>query len=177
LTARRKLGSFLLGALPALGLAAAGHAARGFPPRIYPVPVAAVPGHAVGLCPSHRGLAAFTTQATKLGVQQAQSYARSNLETDLRNADRAWWPEVRRNWRTGRPASASSRLVALGSEPAAQSGYAVFLRPACGTSTLKRSLMVTIGPSQAGPGPHCNACNVHLFFIDRRGRPLVWFVY
>jgi len=37
--------------------------------------------------------------------------------------------------------------------------------------------MVTVGPSQAGSGPHCDACNAHFFYLERRGRPMLWFIY
>ena len=152
-------------------------ASGGFPPSIYPSPVVAAPGHALALCPNPQGLEPFTSAAARLARRAAASYDRQNLETDLRNSDRAWWPQVRRMWRRGRPVTGLTNHVVLGSEPTAQSGFAVFMSPACGTTTLKKSLMVTIGPSQAGSGPHCSACNSHLFFINRRGRPLIYFLY
>jgi hypothetical protein len=156
------------------GIAAA---AGGFPPSIYPSPVAAVPGHALALCPNRQGLDPFTSPAVRLALRAAASYGRQNLDTDLRNSDRAWWPQVRRMWRTGRPGTGLSNHVVLGSESTAQSAFAVFMGPACGSTTLRKSLMVTVGPSQAGSAPHCSACNSHLFFINRRGRPLIYFLY
>lgn len=169
-------------AMPAVSVAVAATAATasassGFPASIYPPAVAAVPGHALALCPSRRGLEPFGPTATTLALQAAGSYDRRNLETDLRNSDRAWWPDVRQMWHTGHPEGGLSNSVVLGSEPTARSGFAVFMGPACGAFTLNRSLMVTVGPSHAGPGPHCAACNSHLFFVDRRGRPLIYFLY
>jgi hypothetical protein len=155
-------------------------AAGGFPAPTYPAPVAAASGHGLALCPNPQGLQPFTSSTVKLARQAAARYDRKSLETDLSNADRAWWLEVRRMWRSGHPGKGFfnyGRLVVLGAEPAAQSGFQVFMRPACGVTTLKRSLMVTIGPSRAGPGPHCDACDSHLFFVNRRGRPLIYYLY
>ena len=143
---------------------------------LHPPPVTANPGHAVALCPDPRSLQLFTSVAKRRAAREADAYGRRSLALDLANADQAWWPHVRALWKT-RAARKHSSYVVLGSEPATRSGFAVFLRPACGTSTLQRTLMVTVGPSQAGPGPHCDACNVHLFYVERRGRPLLWFIY
>jgi hypothetical protein len=174
---RTKVVTFLMLAVAVIAGAAAAHGSNVFPASIYPPPVTAVHGHALALCPSPVGLEPFTSKATTLALQAAASYDRRNVETDLRNSDRAWWSHVRRMWRTGRPGKEVVNRVVLGSEPAAKSGFAVFVRPACGAPNLRRSLMVTVGPSQAGPGPHCSACNSNLFFIERRGRPLIYFLY
>lgn len=141
----------------------------------HPAPVQAKPGHAVALCPNPAGLRPFGLSATRLALEAAALYDRRSMATDLRNADRAWWPRVRAVWRSS--GASRSTSVVLGSQPARSSGFHVFLRPACGTATVSRSLMVTVGPSQAGPGPHCDACNSHLFYVNRRGQPLLWFVY
>jgi hypothetical protein len=174
---RTKVVTFLMLAVAVIASAAAAYGSSVFPASVYPPPVAAVLGHALALCPNPDGLKAFTSKATTLALQAAASYDRRNVETDLRNSDRAWWPQVRRIWRTGRPGKGVVNRVVLGSERAAKSGFAVFLRPACGTPNLMRSLIVTVGPTQAGQRPHCSACNAHLFFIDRRGRPLIYFLY
>jgi hypothetical protein len=163
-----------------IGLVATAAAARRsgeFPALLYPPPVAAVPDHALALCPNHRGLEPFTSNAMKLALRMAARYDRRNLETDLHNSDRAWWPDVRRMWRTRRPGSDIRNGIVLGSEPTARIGFDVFMGPACATTTLKKSFTVTIGPNQTGAGMHRNACNSHLFFIDRRGRPLIYFLY
>lgn len=141
-----------------------------------PSPVRARPGHAVALCPNPSGLEAFAPSARQRAAREAGAYGRRSLAADLANTDRAWWPHVRALWNT-QTARKQSNDVVLGSEPATRSGFAVFLRPACGAATLRRTLMVTLGPSQAGPGPHCDACNAHLFYVERRGRPLLWFIY
>lgn len=143
---------------------------------LHPSPVKAKPGHAVALCPNPSGLQVFTSAALQRAAREADAYERRSLAVDLANADRAWWPHVHALWKTETTRKHSTD-VALGSEPATRSGFAIFLRPACGAATLKRTLMVTVGPSQTGSGPHCNACNAHLFYVERRDRPLLWFIY
>lgn len=108
-------------------------------------------------------------------MRSAAVYGRTSLAVDLHNADRSWWSHVRALW--SGPPTARAHDVVLGSAPATKSGFAVFLRPACGAETVAHSLMVTVGPRQTPSGPHCDACNVHLFYVSRFGRPLLWYVY
>jgi hypothetical protein len=143
---------------------------------LHPFPVKGTPGHAVELCPNPSGLQVFNSVALQRAAREADAYGRRSLDADLANTDRAWWPHVRELWKT-HTARKHDTDVVVGSEPAMRSGFAVFLRPACGAATLKRTLMVTVGPSQVGPGPHCDACNAHFFYVERTGRPLLWFVY
>lgn len=110
-----------------------------------------------------------------MAATTADAYGRKNLLADLTASDRAWWPQVRKLWRSGRPKV--GKRVDLGSQTAASSGYARIISSACGRALLQISLMVTVGPSQKRPGPHCSACNSQLFMIDRRGHVLIYFVY
>jgi hypothetical protein len=158
------------------GAAAAVAGGASFPASLYPPPIRATPGHAASLCPNPSGLEGFTVKATKLALRAAATYDQKTLDTDLRNSDRAWWPQVRHMWSSGHPRKGFV-FHALGSEPTVKSGYSVFMGPACGASTLSKSLMVTIGPRQPSRGPHCVACNSHLFFIDRRGQPLIYYLH
>jgi hypothetical protein len=143
---------------------------------LHPSPVKARPGHAVALCPNPTGLQSFTSVELQRAAHEADAYGRRSLAADLANSDRAWWPRVRALWKTATVRKHNTDAV-VGSEPAARSGFAVFLRPACGAAILRRTLMVTVGPSQAGSGPHCDACNAHFFYVERTGRPLLWFIY
>ena len=118
----------------------------------------------------------FTSIARQRAAHEADAYGRWSLAADLANTDRAWWQHVNALWKT-QTARKHSADVVVGSERAADSGFAVFLRLACGLATLKRTLMVTVGPSQMGSGPHCDACNAHFFYVERGGRPLLWFIY
>ena len=171
--ARLVCAGLLLGGVSAPALART----SGPPSALYPPPLKAAPGHGLALCPSHRGLEAFTASSGRAALEAAGSYDRRSLETDLDNSDPAWWPDVRVMWRSGRPQSGLVNHTVVGSVPATRSGFAAFLAPACGDWTLERSLVVTIGPRQSGRGPHCVACNSQLFFIDRDGRALIYYLY
>jgi hypothetical protein len=76
-------------------------------------------------------------------------------------------------WRNGKPAKGAENQVVDGSEPLAKSGYAVIVRSSCGQSLVSRSLQVTIGPRDM----RCDACRTQLFFLDRHGHALVYYVY
>jgi hypothetical protein len=159
------------------GAAAIVGGAESFPPSLYPPPVPAAPGHGLGLCPNPSGLETFTVRTARLALRVAATYDHKSLDTDLRNSDRAWWPQVRRMWASGHPGKGVAFRVVLGAEPTAKSAYAVFMGPACGASTLAKSLMVSVGPRQPVRGPHCVACNSQLFFVDRQGRALIYYLY
>ena len=161
--------------LPLALVAATAARGAGYPAALYPPAVPAAAGHALTLCPSATGLQPFSSQAVKLARREAAAYGRRSLQVDLRDSDKAWWSQVRRLWK-GR-ASLDGGDVVIGSEPAGSSGFAVFLTPACGARVVDRSLLVAIGPGRSGPGPHCDACNDQLFFVDRDGRPLIYFLY
>lgn len=116
-------------------MAASAHANESFPSLTYPAPVPAVSGHALALCPSKAGLVGFDVTAVRRAREIAASYDRENLATDLRNADRDWWPQVRRMRRTGKPGTGVRFQVVLGSEATSKSGFAVFMGPACGKAS------------------------------------------
>jgi len=141
-----------------------------FPPTIYPPPVASK-GAAMSLCPNASGLEQFTPAAIELARAAATVYGRKSLATDLRDSDRAWWPYVRRMWAAKLPATGSQAVLEQG--PAATSGYQVFLKPACGSAIVAKTFIVTIGPAHAT----CEACRSQLFFVDRRGHALAYYLY
>jgi hypothetical protein len=157
-----------------VGAASAAVAVDQFPASIYPQPVAATPNHGLAFCPNPSGLESFSTKARKAAIQAAKAYDRASLATDLRNSDRAWWPNVRKMWASGHPGAGAKNRVVLGS--GTSDGFSVFMRPACGASTLAKSLMVTVGPPQSPPNA-CNACRSSLFFVDRGGRALIYYLY
>ena len=167
-------GATAFGIIAALASVSAAGAKQ--PDALHPPVVRARPGHAVALCPNPGGLQGFTSVARQRARREAHTYGSRSLAADLANTDRAWWPHVRALWKS-QPARKRRTDVVAGTESATRSGFAVFLRPACGSVTLERTLMVTVGPSQAGPGPHCSACNAHFFYVERRGRPMLWFIY
>ena len=91
----------------------------------------------------------------------------------MRDSDRAWWPQVRALWRTGKPAKGVENQIVDGFAPLDRSGYDVIVRASCGRSLVSLSLMVTVGPRNT----RCDACRSHLWFVDRRDHPLLYYVY
>jgi len=149
-------------------------AAEQFPPSVYPPAVKShgiLPG-----CPNPAGLEAFDASATRLALRGASAYDRESLQTDLRDSDRSWWSAVRAMWRTGKPEQAVTFQVVEGSQSLESSGYAPFVRSSCGRSLVAMSLIVDIGPRETAT-QHCEACISQLFFVDRRGHALVYYLY
>jgi hypothetical protein len=161
----------LIAATAGAGVASGAAASSGFPPLIYPPPVHG--RGAVSSCPNPEGLDPFTASVTSAAVESASRYDRVSEAVDLRASDRAWWPQVRTLWHTGKPAKGAANQVVDGSEPLDRSGYAVIARFSCGKSLVSRSLQVTIGPRHM----RCDACRSQLWFVDRRGHALLYYVY
>jgi hypothetical protein len=153
------------------GLASGAAASGVFAPSVYPPPA---PSHgAVAPCPSPDGLEPFSAPATSAAVASAGRYDKVSEAVDQRASDRAWWPQVRTMWRTGRPAKGVRSQVVDGSEPLSRSGYAVIVNASCGRSLVSLSLQVTVGPRDM----RCDACRSQLWFVDRRGHALLYYAY
>jgi hypothetical protein len=155
---------------------AAADAAGRFPDSVYPPPVAARAGGALGACPNPAGLERFNAAAAKLAARIAGSYGRRSLSVDLRGSDRAWWPQVRRMWRSGKPGDGTLNQVVYGTRRGPDIAYAAVVRYSCGAALTAKSLTVGVGPRQTRP-PYCSACRSTLFFVDRRGRALLYYLY
>jgi hypothetical protein len=72
-------------------------------------------------------------------------------------------------------AAAQARAI-YGSGKLSWSAYSVLVRSSCGRALVGNSLIVDVGPRQTHP-PHCYACVSTLFFLDRRGRALSYYLY
>jgi hypothetical protein len=168
---RRSSVAVLISATVLTGVATA-IASSGFPSAIYPRP-AHSRGGALSACPNPAGLELPTRAVTRAAVRAAGRYGRLSEAVDLRASDRAWWPQVRNLWHTGRPAKGAVNQVVDGVAPLARSGYAVIVRFSCESSLVSKSLQVVVGPRRM----HCEACRSQLFFADRRGRALLYYVY
>lgn len=145
---------------------------------VYPSPVASLASGALHGCPNPTGLRAFAKAAVTAATTVARSYGRVSLSHDLIHSDPSWWRGVRQEWaasKRGRPVS--DRLRVLDTTSATKTGYRIIVARSCGTALVERSLTVVVGPPQAEKGPHCNACNITYFLIDRLGHPLVYFAY
>lgn len=147
-------------------------AASQFPVSIYP---AAVNSHGGGLdaCPNPSGLESFTATTRKRAAQIASSYGRISVAVDLRNSDPAWWPQVRALWHSRRPAQGTANHVVDGSSLGPDIAYHVVVRYSCGSALVTKSLAVYLAPGQRHG---CNACVARIFFIDRRGHALIYWM-
>ena len=149
-------------------LAATGTIDFGGPP---PVPSR---GGALIACPNPSGLEPFNSATKTRAVKIARTYGRISLTADLKHSDRAWWPEVRKMWRSRVPGKGVVTQESHSSEPAPNSAYSVIVRFSCGAKLVAKSLAVSIGPHQTHP-PYSGDCISTLFFVNRRSRPLIYY--
>jgi hypothetical protein len=163
--------ALLIAAATAAGAGAA--ASAGLPLNIYPPPVHSR-GGALSSCPNPAGLEPVTRTATAKAVASASAYDKTSRALDLRASDTSWWPQVRSMWRTGRPELVNE--VVDGTELLSRSDLSTIVAFSCGGSLVARSILVGVGPRQWHP-PYCEACRTKLFFVDRRGRALLYYVY
>lgn len=77
-------------------------------------------------------------------------------------------------WRSGESGQGVDSQVVEGSQPGPHIAFAVIVRYACGSKLLAKSLTVGIGPRYRHG---CDACVSSLFFVDRRGRALIYYLY
>jgi hypothetical protein len=148
-------------------------ASNSYSPSIYQPPVHSR-GGALTACPNATGLESFNIAAITRAAVIARRYGLISVATDLRVSDRAWWPQVRAIWRRRvKPLKELENQIVDGSEALAKSGYAVIARFSCGQSLVSKSLEVTIGPSHM----RCAACRSQLWFVDRRGHTLLYYVH
>lgn len=168
---RRCSVAVLLAAMAGVGVASAAAASGGFPSSVFPPPVHG--RGAVSLCPNPEGLVPFTPVVTSAAVESARRYDRVSEAADIRASDRAWWPHIRTTWRTGKPQKGMANQVVEGAEPLGESDYSVIARFSCGQSLVSKSLQIAIGPRHT----RCDACRSQLWFVDRRGHALLYYVY
>jgi hypothetical protein len=147
-----------------------------FPPSVYPPPVKARAGGALAACPNPAGLERFNGTSTKLAVKIAESYDLISRSVDLDHSDRAWWPQVRKMWRSRKPGKGVVTQEVYGSGPAVKNPYSVIVRFSCGAKLVAKSLAVGAGPHQTHP-PYCGDCISTLFFVSRRGRALIYYAH
>jgi hypothetical protein len=168
---RAKLLYAAVGVLVALVTATAALAATAtFPTRYYPAPVASK-GGALSRCPSPTGLEPFSSATVKAAGLAAASYTSVNETAALALSDQAYWPQVRKIW-TNRSFVANSQTV-VSSEPLAKSGYRAVVRGSCGKSLVPLTQLVITETK----GSKCIACQSRMFFLNRRGRVLVYGSY
>jgi hypothetical protein len=151
----------LLDTLPAVGSPA-------FPSYVYP---SALPANGSDLqsCPNAQGLEPFTAQATDSARTIAKTFNAftSSFYGDLQSSDRSWWTNVFGEW-VGYGYDRDNHTV-LSVKPAGRDTFADAVARACGAKLLRDSLVIDVGPSAYSFQVS------HLYFLDRRGHPLVYF--
>lgn len=176
-TANRK--GLRRGSLPLVvvmaGLVSSGAAAAAMAGSKYqPAPVASK-GGALRKCPNPNGLVKFTAVAQRGAVRDALTYGRKSLRTDLSYSDRAWWPDVKTLWRTPSMRKGLNGEHSYGTRAGRQMPYATVVRASCGSGLVAKSLTVSVGPDPKHASG-CNACISSIFFVDRFGRPLIYWI-
>jgi hypothetical protein len=90
-------------------------------------------------------------------------------------SDRSFWSTLR---------GSSHSLVSLGERYAAQpaSGTTgpgfIIIGHSCGSQLLRETETVVLVPLQANGQPqNCAACRAHLYYVDRLGHALLYFLY
>jgi hypothetical protein len=135
------------------------------------VPSAA--GGALAACPNPAGLAPFGRRSKDSALRAASRYGRVSLAVDLRDSDRAWWPRLRELWRSDNPSAGAPGEVAGGLSAGPRTAYAAVVGFSCGSALVRKSIAVYLAPRQRH---NCDACVSSLYFIDRRGRALIYWV-
>jgi hypothetical protein len=139
---------------------------------IYPSPVAGSRAF-VPECPSPSGLQSFGSSQQTEARQIATEYGNRSLRVDLHVADRTMWSEIRTRWRTGNHQVEHSLDSVLGVVPAAhESRRGSWVLSSCGAALVGKSLVVIVGPKNL----LCVACVTEMFFINRLGHPLLYWV-
>ncbi len=160
-------------ARPAIGTSLTPGSSSQLPASTYPQPVHSR-GGALAACPSPAGAERFTAAVRTAAITIAGRYDRVSEATDLRNSDRAWWPDVRRMWRSGSPGRGVSYQVVTGASVGPGIAYSGVIAYSCGRRLASDSLSVYLGPRRRHG---CDACISSLFFVDRRGHPLIYYLY
>jgi sugar lactone lactonase YvrE len=151
----------LLATLPAVG-------AQGFPASVYP-PALPSRGSDLPACPGTSGLKAFGPVAVEKALAEARELnsTRRSFYGDLRFTDRAWWPSLFGEWAWSGyergPHAVDSHSLA------SHDIFSAAVAQACGKQLVRDSLVVVVGPSSYSSQVS------HLYFLDRRGQPLVYF--
>jgi hypothetical protein len=153
--------------LPAVG-------AAGFPASIYPSPELSAMLAPAAKCPDPARLelrSPAVMRAQTLGVVESLG---TSFRSGLVSSDRAYWPQLRADWRSGsRPAGGYDRVLYSGplESSAAQlvtPGLGRAVRIDCGSRTASETWLIVTGT--AGKPATQN----DYLLLDRQGRLLVW---
>jgi hypothetical protein len=136
-------------------------------------------GGALRLCPNLTSLERFSKSAVKTARAEVMRFGRVSRSDDLAASDPAWQPEVRANWRPGHKPGHGPQFVLgpVAATPVGKESYGIIVRRSCGSTILTHTVEFTVVPGHPSHPPNCDACRTTFFTIDRRGHPLIYFVY
>lgn len=175
----KHLRSMVIGSGLASGIAALVVATAAIASGVY-LPPTRSRGGALRLCPNLRGLERFSDSAVKTAKAEVLQYGRVSMSDDLAASDPAWQPEVRSNWDRPHHKPGHGPQFVLGPIPATPVGresYGIIVRYSCGSKILAHTHEFTVVPGHRRHPPTCDACRTTFFMIDRRGHPLIYFIY
>ncbi len=138
--------------------------APGFPAQVYP-PARPASGGDLASCPSTQGLEPVGDRALHVARGMALEYNSDDM-LDLQDTDRSWW-EGDFDLLDSQAGTGNTAVVSL--LPASRDTFAGAVSASCGAKLVRDSLVVELGPSSD------SFAVGHLYFLDRRGHPLVYF--
>jgi hypothetical protein len=147
---------------------------------VYPAPIRSRNHNLLKACPSMRGLSAATrANAGNQAAAVTRQFESVSLASDLRDSDRALWPNIVRDWNDGDaragprdvPILYSARLADHRPRGLGAPNPRTSVTNACGSSLAARSWVVVAGP------PNGPALQGAFVFLVRRSHPLLYFVY
>jgi hypothetical protein len=152
-----------------------GPGAAGFPLSIYPPALPGLAGGRFTRCPDPDGLNPATPAAGVRATAAVASLDAARFSTDLRNSDRAYWPQEQADRRAGSAAGQQDARVLysgpLTSTASSADGSAALSRAiasSCGSRTARDTwLVITAAPVRPGG-------QSEFLLVDRRGHMLVW---
>lgn len=155
-------------------VAAAGRAEPHFSPLIYPAPVAAAHDGALPTCPNPRGLVPFTSATVRAAAQEAGDFGRATRQAERLASDRSFWSTLRE---PGPSLSQGERDAAQPASGTTGPGHLI-IGYSCGSRLLRDTETVVLVPLQGNGQPqNCAACRAHLYYVDRLGHALLYFLY
>ncbi len=146
---------------------AARRGAQGFPASLYP-PALPPRGSDLPACPGTSGLVPFGPVAVAKALAIAREFDSTQIfYADVPWADRAWWAGLFGEWTWS--GYQLGRHTFVSHSPASDDIFSAAVAQACGEQLVRDSLVVVVGPSSYSSQVS------HLYFLDRRGQPLVYF--
>ncbi len=156
-------------------VAAANQTGTGYSPLIYPSPVAAAHEGALSTCPNPRGLVPFTSSTVRAAAREAGDFGQATRQAERLVSDRSFWSTLRESG--PHPLGQGQHDVAQPASGTTGPGHLI-IGHSCGSRLLRDTETVVLIPLQPDGQPqNCTACRTHLYYVDRLGHALLYFLY